>query len=189
MAIHRDKTVKPLAQYFIMACLLPIGAMAADQPKDRWIEKAEGDKVTDDKFVYVMRMADDQVLNLGNWVNKNWPTLMMGCKNGHYFFAVRVNKPPKLNAEGKVDVIVRYGSFKPVYESWRFESPGAIRMLANPINASVAMTKAEKLYVRYTPKEGPDVTLEFTTFGIGNHLPNIARACGWNYERALQERH
>jgi hypothetical protein len=181
--------VKPLAQYFILACLLPLTAMAADQPKDRWIEKTEIDKVTDDKFVYVMRMADDQVLNLGNWVNKNWPTLMMGCKNRQYFFAVRVNKTPKLNAEGKVDVIVRYGSFKPVYESWRFESPGAIRMVANPINASVALTRAEKFYVRYTPKEGTDVTMEFTTFGVKDHLPKIAQSCGWNYEQAFRQLH
>lgn len=170
-----------------LAFALPVAAMAADAPKDRWMEKTEIDKVTDSRMVYMVRMADDQTLNLGNWVNRNWPSLLVGCENKHPIFAVGINKPPRLGPAGNVSVTSRFGDFKPTTENWESAHGGTyLRMLADPINASVALTKADKFLIRYTPKDGADVTLEFTLVGVKDHLPKIAQDCGWNYDQALR---
>jgi hypothetical protein len=177
----------------LILCLtfaLPIAALAADAPRDRWIEKMEIDKVTDSRMVYMVLMADDQTLNVGNWINRNWPSLLVGCENKHPVFAVGINKPPRLGSVGNVSVTSRFGTFQPTTENWESANGGThLRMLADPINASVALTKVDKFLIRYSPKDGADVTLEFTLIGVKDHLPKIAQHCGWNYDQALRQLH
>lgn len=164
--------------------------ISGDQPKDGWVEKTEIDKVTDSMRVYMSLIADHQALNLSNWLNLNWPRLVVGCEDKQNFFAVAISSPAKLDPLARASVITRFGNFKPVAENWESAGGGTLlRMLAEPINAAVALTTTDKVLFRYTPKEGRDVTLEFSIFGAKDHLPRIAQACGWDYARALRQLH
>ena len=168
---------------------IPVVAFCEDN-RDMWHEKSETDPVTDSKKVYMYRIADHEILSLGNLVNQSWPRIVIGFENGHSFFAFQVNKPPLTSQNNKVSATTRFGSFKPVTTNWDSRAGGKMLAMpdkANPINFAAGITLVDKVFLRYTPKQGPEVTLEVTVTGVKNHLPNIARACGWDYAKALRE--
>jgi hypothetical protein len=180
---------------FARAMLMPMVsvAAAADRPpEDRWHEHTEVDKITDSKMVYLTRVADNEVFKLGNLVERNWPRLAGGCQDRGAFFGVMLTNPPRLDSATGASVTTRHGTFKPVTLTWRTAAgseKGLFVADRTAINVAAGLTRVDKLLLRYTSKEGSDVTLEFTMFGVKDHLPRIARACGWDYARALREWH
>jgi len=174
---------------FSLFWVLPVISLCEDNP-DMWHEKSETDPVTDSRKVYMFRIADHEILSLGNLVSQSWPRIVIGCENRHNFFAFQINKPPMTSQNSKVSATTRFGSFKPVTTDWDSRAGGAMLVMpdkADPINFAAGLTLVDKVFLRYTPKQGPDVTLEFTVTGVKNHLPNIARACGWDYAKAVRE--
>jgi hypothetical protein len=111
---------------------------------------------------------------------------------GSVIGAVELTTPAQLDLAGNAQVITRHGKFNPTTLPWRTGS-GSDKTLLVPdrhaINFATGLTLVDKFLLRYQSKEGPSVTLEFTTFGIKDHLPRTARACGWDYERAIREVH
>jgi hypothetical protein len=167
---------------------IPAALIGADSPKDNWVDRADVDKVTDRKDFYMYLIAEGQAFKIGNWINKSWPRLITGCRGGDSFFAVSLAAPAKADFLERVSVISRYGGFTPVTTYWAAISGGtSLQVTRNPIGAAATLTKTDKFFVRYTPKEGPEVTLEFSVYGAKDHLPKIARACGWDYGKALRE--
>src|SRR5262249_41790423 len=165
---------------------------AGDTPQDHWREKTEIDKITDEKMVYMFRVADGEYFKLGNLVEASWPRLAIGCQNRRSFFGVQLAPPPRLDGAGGASVTTRHGTFNPVTLTWRV-SAGSDKGLAVAdriaINFAAVLTLVDKFLLRYKSREGSDVTLEFTTFGVKDHLPRIAQACGWDYARAIREAH
>jgi hypothetical protein len=183
--------LKRLLQVICLLAAIPSAIAANDQPKDWWHEKSETDKITDSKSFWMFLMAKNEELKPSNYVHPdNFQRLLVGCQDKRNFFAVVISAPAKQSSSGNTSVTSRFGSYKPVTEDWEIEDGGTmLRALSDPINASVALTTVDEFLFRYTTKEGREVTLEFSVVGAKNHLPNVARACGWDYARAVQELH
>lgn len=182
-----------MKKFCILALLLlfELGSLLhSEDNRDMWHEKSETDPVTDSKKVYMYRIADNEILSLGNLVNQSWPRIVIGCENGHSFFAFQINKAPLTLQNNQVSATTRFGSFKPVTTNWDSRAGGTMLVMpdkSDPINFAAGLTLVDKAFLRYTPKQGPELTLEFTVTGVKNHLPNIARACGWDYAKAIRE--
>ena len=176
-----------------LGVLLALSASAAaDEAKDYWHEKTDVDKITDRKTVYLFRVADGHLLKFSNIVGGQFPRLILGCQEQRRFFSVELTTPAQLDLAGNAQVITRHGKFNPTTLPWRAGSGSDRTLLVldrHAINFAAGLTLVDKFLLRYQSKEGPSVTLEFATFGIKDHLPRIARACGWDYERAIREVH
>jgi hypothetical protein len=168
-------------------------AVAADRPpQDHWQEATDVDKMTDRKTIYMFRIADGEYFKLGNVVERSWPRLLLGCNGPRRFFSVQLTSAVQLDPSGNAQVTTRYGNFRAVTNTWHSETGSDKGLLAPDtmaINNAASLTLVDKFLLRYKSKAGPDVTLEFTTFGVKDHLPKIARACGWDYARAIREAH
>ncbi|MFN8006032.1 MAG: hypothetical protein U0V70_03165 [Terriglobia bacterium] len=57
----------------------------------------------------------------------------------------------------------------------------------DPINFAAGLTQVDKAFLRYTPKQGLEVTPEFTVTGVKNHFAKHCAACGWDYAKAVRE--
>jgi len=188
-AIRLIEPMRKLCLFAGLLCSLSQISFSADGG-DLWHEMNEKDPVTDSKKIYMYRIADHEILSLGNLFNKMWPRLLVGCENKRSFFAFQLSKSPVTSTGNWVSATTRFGSFKPQTSNWEWRAGGSILLMpdrSDPINFAAALTLADKLYVRYASKEGPEVTLEFSLTGVKNHLPNIAQACGWDYAKALRE--
>lgn len=151
-------------------------------PKDRWIEKTDTDKLTDTRRTYMTLMAENR-----SWLSRNWPSLSVGCEGIYAFFVVSIATPAKVGPSGRVLVTSRFGNLRPVTQNWYPAAGGTVlSMTADPFKAAVSLTRADTFLMRYTPKEGEDVTLEFALVGANNHLPKIAQACGWDWPALLR---
>src|SRR2546428_1006321 len=109
------------------------------------------------------RIADHEILSFGNLVNQSWPRIIVGCENKHSFFAFEITKPPMTAAHDKVSVTTRFGSYKLQTSDWGSRAGGSILLMpdrSDPINFAVALTLVDKVFLRYTSKEGSEMTLE-----------------------------
>ena len=181
--------LRRLSLLFSLFLTLPVGSFSADN-SDLWHEKSEKDPVTDAKKVYMYRIADHEILSLGNLVNQSWPRIIVGCENRHSFFAFEITKPPLATPNNKVSATTRFGSYKPQTIDWDSRAGGLMLVMpdrADPVNFAVGMSLVDKVFLRYKSKDGVEMTLEFTVTSAKSHLPNIAQACGWDYAKALRE--
>jgi len=182
--------MKRTLQLVCLGIAVQSGMVSANRPSDNWMERTDKDKVNDSVSTYMFLVADHEDFKISNWLNRNFPRVIIGCHDRQPFFSVAITSPPKLDASGRAFVMSRVGNFRPVSEMWDVVGGGGyLRMRAEPINAAVALTLADKYLLRYAAKEGADITLEFSLEGIKNHLPKIAQACGWDYAEAVRQVH
>ena len=152
-------------------------AASAQQPQTWRVQesRAPNDSVTE---VTLLLGADSEIQTRGGPVR---PTLMVRCTEGRTELGVYTG-PYQPSATHRQSVRYRLDRSAPVVAEWN-ESQG-YRALFHPhprfLLFDVAIARV--MLFEFTDYEGARVLVTFPTAGLREHLPRVARACGWENE-------
>jgi len=152
-------------------------AASAQQPQTWRVQESRSptDSVTE---VTLLLGAESEIHTRGNPVR---PTLMVRCTEGRTELGVYTG-PYQPSETHRQSVRYRLDRSAPVVAEWN-ESQG-YRALFHPhprfLLFDLAITRV--MLFEFTDYEGTRVLVRFPTAGLREHLPRVARACGWESE-------
>jgi hypothetical protein len=125
------------------------------------------------------------VLDSDNWVEgflaRYKPTLYIRCKEHKTDVFVVTGMPaaPELGLFSRFTIRLRFDEGKPSYQEWSGATDGQALFAQSAPALARRMSSARIMRFEFTPYNASPQIATFHVEGLKNHLPKVAKACGW----------
>jgi len=187
---------------WLLILMQPEFAGAADKPTDRWTENLNTNKIDGSKDFFLSVRADNAI-GTGFRNLLTFPVLSIYCDYSKRSTNIQVDAKLPLKEDNfhKVQVRYRIYGYQPVTEAWDISTDNvailrpakdenynyAVSMARSSNHWAVSRASSSKVIFEFMTQDGRVETVEFSLLGLENHLPKVAQACGWDYQKVWRE--
>jgi hypothetical protein len=118
------------------------------------------------------------------WLKSNTPTLGIRCMEHKTSVCVHtgMSANPELGHYNQATVRIRIDNGTPYSEFWDEATNDEALFAPQPIALARRIAGAKIVRFSFTPFRSKAATTEFNVAGLRNHLPELAKACGWQLQ-------
>ena len=145
-------------------------------PAADWRVSQDQSKMDDSKMVILTKEADAPIQS---WLNQTKPTLHIRCleKKIELFMIAGTAAQPEYGQYNKNTVEIRIDDSKPYKELWGQSTDSQALYAPHPLIMAKRLSNAKRVLIRFTPFNVPQATVQFTTTGLEQLLPQVVNAC------------